>query len=59
MIDFFVLVKSYPISPVRLLCIVKKSFVPALFKVCIDHLFDKLESGKRNFFFWKNASKKS
>ena len=26
----------------------EKSFVPAFFKVSIDHLFDNLESGKRN-----------
>ena len=36
-----------------------KSFVPAVFfKVFIDHLFDNLESGKRNHCFgitvWKN-----
>ena len=27
----------------------RKSFVPAFFKVSIDHLFDNLESGKRNY----------
>ena len=26
----------------------EKSFVPAFFKVSVDHLFDNLESGKRN-----------
>ena len=34
---FFVLVKSYSISPVCLQHIMNKSFVPASFKVSIDH----------------------
>ena len=34
-------------------CILKTSFVPAFFKVCINHLFDSLESGKRNDCFGK------
>ena len=29
----------------------EKSFVPAFFKGYIDHLFDNLESGKRNYCF--------
>ena len=33
----------------------KKSFVPAFFKVSIDHLFDNLESGKRNHYFGKKS----
>ena len=36
-----------------------KIFVPAFFKVCINHLFDNLESGKRNYCFGKKVSKKS
>ena len=36
-----------------------KIFVPAFFKVCINHLFDNLESGKRNHCFGKKVSKKS
>ena len=35
----------------------EKSFVPAFFKVSIDHLFDNLESGKRNYCFQKNSRK--
>ena len=37
----------------------KKSFVPAFFKVSIDHLFDNLESGKRNHCFGKKVWEKS
>jgi len=36
----------------------EKSFVSAFFKVSIDHLFDNLESGKRNDYFdkgWKKS----
>ena len=40
-------------------CIVKTSFVPAFFKVCINHLFENLESGKRNDCFGKKVSEKS
>ena len=36
-----------------------KIFVPAFFKVCINHLFDNLESGKRNYCFGNEVSKKS
>ena len=31
----------------------EKRFVPALFKVCLYHLFDNLESGKRIYCFRK------
>ena len=56
---FFVLVKSYSISPVRLQCVHReKSYVTAFFKVCIDHLFDNLESGKRNYCFGKKSLEK-
>ena len=51
---FFVLVESYSTSPVRLHCVMKKSFVPAFFKVSVNHLFDNLESGKRNYSFGKS-----
>ena len=38
----------------------EKSFVPAFFMVSADHLFDNLESGKRNNkFFGKKVWKKS
>ena len=33
------------------------SFVPAFFKFCNDHLFDNLESEKRNYRFRKNSGK--
>ena len=38
----------------------ERSFVPAFLGVSIDHLFDDLESGKRNprlllLLFWKNV----
>ena len=33
----------------------KKSFVPVFLKVCFDHLFDNLESGKRNYCFGKKC----
>ena len=35
----------------------EKSFVPAFFKVCIEHLFDNLESGKKNYCFGKRSGK--
>ena len=35
----------------------EKSFVPAFFKICIDHLFDNFESGKRNYCFGKISTK--
>ena len=47
-IFFFVLLKSYSISPVRLLRIMKKAlFLWVFFKRSTDHLFDNLESGKK------------
>ena len=54
---FFVLVESYSTSPVRLHCVMKKSFVPAFFKVSINHLFHNLESEKRNYSFGKSLEK--
>ena len=56
---FFVLVKSYLISPVCLQPIMKKSLFLRFFKVSIDHsdLFDNLESGKRNYCFGKKSGK--
>ena len=35
----------------------EKTFVPAFFKVSIDHLFDILESEKRNYCFGKKCGK--
>ena len=37
----------------------EKSFVPAFFKVSFDHVFDNLESGKKELLFWKKVWKKS
>ena len=37
----------------------EKSFVPAFFKVYIEHLFDNLESEKKKVLFWKKKSEKS
>ena len=38
----------------------EKSFVPEFFKVSVDHLFDNLESGKRNNkFFGKKSLEKA
>ena len=37
----------------------EKSFVPAFFKVCIEHLFDKLESEKRNYCFGRKNPKEA
>ena len=48
---FSVLIKSYSILPIQVHYFAahhEKSFVPAFFKVSVDHLFDNLESGKRN-----------
>ena len=36
-----------------------KSFVPAFFKVYIEHLFDNLASGKRNYCFGKRSKNRS
>ena len=54
---FFVFVKSYPISPVRLQCIVKKALFLSFFKVCIDELFDSLEFGKEIIVLEKSLEK--
>jgi len=35
----------------------EKDFVPSFPKVCIDHLFDNLESGKRKYCFGKKSAK--
>ena len=51
---FFVLVKSYSISPVRLQRIVVKALFLRFCKVSIDHLFDNLESGKKICCFGKS-----
>ena len=48
---FFVLVKSYAISPVLLQRIMKKLCSCVFLKVSIDHLCGNLESGKRNCCF--------
>ena len=37
----------------------EKSFVPAFFKVFIEHLFDNLESGKINYCFGRKKPKKA
>ena len=54
---FFVLVKSYSISLVRLQRIMEKALFLRFFKASIDHLFDNLESGKRNYCFGKKSGK--
>ena len=54
---FFVLVKSYAISPVLLQRIMKKLCSCVFLKVSIDHLCGNLESGKRNCCFWKKSRK--
>ena len=56
-IIFFVLVKSYSISLVRLQRIMEKALFLRFFKASIDHLFDNLESGKRNYCFGKKSGK--
>ena len=53
------LVKSYSISPVCLQRSTKNALFLASFKVSTDHLFDNLESGKRNNCFGKKVCKKS
>ena len=35
----------------------ERSFVPVFLKVSVDHLFDNLESGKRNYCFGKKSRK--
>ena len=54
---FFLLVKSYSILPVCLQCIIEKGLFLFFFKVYIDHLFDNLASGKRNYCFGKSLEK--
>ena len=57
---FFVLVKSYSISPVcfQPTYIMKKSlFLRFLRSLLITDLFDNLESGKRNYCFGKKSGK--
>ena len=57
---FFVLVKSYSISPVSFqpTCIMKKAlFLRFLRSLLITDLFDNLESGKRNYCFGKKSGK--
>ena len=55
-VNFFVFIKSYSIRA-YFAAHHGKSFVPAFFKVSIDHLFNKLESGKRNYCFGKKMEK--
>ena len=54
--NFIVFIKSYSIRA-YFAAHHGKSFVPAFFKVSIDHPFNKFESGKRNFFFRKKMEK--
>lgn len=56
---FFVLFKSYSVSASYVCCVSWKKLCFAFLKVYIDHLFDKLESGKINKLFWKKVWKKS
>ena len=53
---FFVLVKSYSISPVHLHAL-RKRLCACFFEVCVDHLFDNLEFGERNYCFGKSLEK--
>ena len=53
---FFVLVKSYSISSIHLQHVMKKALF-LHFKVYVDHLFDNLKSGKRNYCFGKKSRK--
>ena len=55
---FFVLVKSYSMSSLRLQRIVKKALFLPFLEVSIDHLFDNLESGKKNYYFGKKSGKR-
>ena len=56
---FFVLGKSYAMSPLSLRRImIIALFVPFL-EVSIDNLFDNLDSGKRNYYFGKKVWKTS
>ena len=51
---FFVLVKSYPVSLIRLQCIVKKALFPPF-----DELFDNLKLGKEIIVLEKSLEKVS
>ena len=53
---FFVLVKSYSISSIHLQHIMEKALF-LHFKVYVDHLFDNLKCGKRNYCFGKSLEK--
>ena len=53
---FFVLVKSYSISPVRLKRIIQKALFLRFFKVSIAHLFDNPEPGKRKYCFGEKSN---
>ena len=55
-VNFFGFIKSYSIRA-YFAAHHGKNFVPAFFKVSIDHLFNKLESGKRNYCFVKKMEK--
>ena len=57
--NFFGLVKSYSILPVRLQRIMKKALFLHFFKISTDHLqvFDNCESGKWNDCFGKSLGK--
>ena len=54
---FFLMVKLYSISPVCLQHIIIKLCSCIFLKVSTAHLFDNLESGKRNFCFEKSLEK--
>ena len=59
-IFFFVLVKSYSVSPVcfQPTCIMKKAlFLCFLRSLLINDLFDNLEPGKRNYCFEQKSGK--
>ena len=56
--NVLVLVKSYSISPTGLQQTMKKKLCSCVvFKDTIDHLFDNLESGKRNYCLKKSLEK--
>ena len=53
--EFFAL-WSNPIQSRRVFAVHReKRFVPVFLKICIDHLFDNLESGKRDNCFGKRS----
>ena len=55
--NFFLLVKSYSILPVRLQRIIDKALFLLFFLRSLAHLFDKWESGKRSYCFGKSLEK--